>query len=169
MPLMGHVLVLNQNFEPLTVCTVKKAIILIVLNKVEVVQNNDGQFIQGTTVRFPRPSIIRLLAMVHRNRNGVNLTKKNIMKRDNYQCQYCGTRHHPLTVDHVIPKVRGGKDTWDNLVTACIYCNNKKGDRTPQEADMVLLRKPRKPHPLSFLYSHTGTIVEQWKPYLFLS
>ena len=169
MPISGHVLVLNQNYEPITICTLKKAIILVVLNKVEVILNNDGRYIQGVSLRLPCPSIVRLLSMVHRNRNGVNLSRKNIMKRDGFQCQYCGVKHHPLTVDHIIPKVKGGKDTWENLVTACIHCNNKKSDLTPAEAHMTLLKNPRKPHPLYFIHSHIGTVSEQWKPYLFLS
>ncbi len=169
MPISGHVLVLNQNYEPITVCTLKKAIILIILDKVEVIMNNDGRYIQGVRIRIPCPSIVRLTSIVHRNRNGVNLTRKNIMKRDGFQCQYCGVRHQPLTVDHIIPKVRGGRDTWENLVTACIQCNNKKGDRSPADADMTLMKKPRKPHPLYFIYSRAGQVSEQWKPYLFLS
>ncbi len=169
MPLNGQVLVLNQNYEPLMISRVKKAIILIYLGKAEIIDQWDGKMIQGVRAAFPYPSIIRLSTPVHRPWQIINLSRKNIMKRDGYQCQYCGTRTQPLTVDHIIPKMRGGKDTWDNLITACIHCNNKKGHRTLQEAQMTLRKQPRRPHPLCFIQTHTGGMAERWKPYLFMS
>ncbi len=169
MLLNGHVLVLNQNYEPMTICHVKKAMVLIFLGKAEVIEKIDGKAIRSVSHSFPYPSIVRLSTFVLKRRKGIMLSRKNVLKRDGYQCQYCGTRNQPMTVDHIIPKVRGGKDTWENLVTACIHCNNRKGDQTTDEVRMELLTKPRKPHPLSFIQNHAGVNDERWKPYLFMA
>jgi len=169
MSLSGHVLVLNQNYEPMTICHVKKAVVLIFLGKAEIIEVMEGKAIRSVMRNFPYPSIVRLSAFVHRHRKGIMLSRKNILKRDAYQCQYCGTKKEPMTVDHIVPKVHGGKDTWENMVTACIKCNNKKGDQTPEEADMPLRTTPRKPHHLSFIQSHVGTADERWKQYLFMA
>jgi 5-methylcytosine-specific restriction endonuclease McrA len=98
----------------------------------------------------------------------IELSRKNIIRRDNYRCQYCGKKTSTLTIDHVIPKSRGGTDTWDNLVAACVKCNNKKGNRTPSEANMPLLKKPRKPNHIMFLKQFMGTIDDSWRPFLFM-
>lgn len=169
MSLGGHVLVLNQNYEPMTICHVKKAIILIFLGKAEIIEVMEDKAICSISQSFPYPSIVRLSDFVHRRQRGIMLSRKNILKRDAFQCQYCGTKSRAMTVDHIIPKVRGGKDSWENLVTACIQCNNKKGDQTPEEAAMPLLSKPRKPHHLSFIQSHAYTTDVRWKPYLFMA
>lgn len=169
MSLNGHVLVLNQNYEPMTVCHVRKALVLVFLGKAEVIEIMEGKAIRSVYRSFPYPSIVRLSMMVHRQRKGILLSRKNVLKRDGFQCQYCGTHSHAMTVDHIIPKVRGGKDSWENMVTACIRCNNTKGDRTPEEADMTLMTKPRKPHHLSFIQKHVSTHDERWKPYLFMT
>jgi len=99
----------------------------------------------------------------------VVLTRKNILRRDGYKCSYCGRGDLTLTLDHIVPKARGGTDSWDNLVSACTKCNNKKGDRTPEEADMALLRKPFKPSHLMFIKNVVGKVDEKWKPYLYLA
>lgn len=91
------------------------------------------------------------------------------MRRDGYKCAYCGRSDIPLTVDHVIPKARGGEDSWENLVCACTKCNNAKGDRTPEEAKMKLLQKPFKPSHIMFIKNVVGRLDERWKPYLYLS
>jgi len=169
MALHGHVLVLNQNYEPMTICSVRKAVILIFLGKAEMIEVMEGKAIQSITSSFPFPSIVRLSSFVHKRRKGIMLSRKNILKRDNYQCQYCGSRSAGMTVDHIVPKMRGGRDAWDNLVAACIRCNNKKGNMTPDEASMPLLTVPRKPHPLSFIQSHVHTTDVRWKPYLFMA
>ncbi len=98
----------------------------------------------------------------------VMLSRKNILRRDNHKCQYCGRSDLPLTIDHVIPKSKGGQDTWENLVAACIKCNNKKGDRTFEEANMQLIRKPFRPSHIMFLKNFVGQVDERWKPYLYL-
>ncbi len=169
MGLTGHVLVLNQNYEPMTICHVKKALILVFLGKAEIIEAADGRVLRSVNAVFPFPSIVRLCAYVYKKRKGVMLSRKNILKRDNFQCQYCGTKAHSMTVDHIIPKVHGGKDTWENLITACIHCNNKKGDQSPEDAGMALRTKPRKPNPLSFIQGHANGSNETWRQYLFMS
>jgi 5-methylcytosine-specific restriction endonuclease McrA len=98
----------------------------------------------------------------------VELSRKNILRRDGFRCQYCGSHSHPLTLDHVIPKSRGGGDAWENLVAACIPCNNRKGSRTPEEAGLRLLSYPRKPNHIVFLSHFMGKVDEPWKQYLFI-
>jgi 5-methylcytosine-specific restriction endonuclease McrA len=96
------------------------------------------------------------------------LTRKNIIKRDSHRCQYCGRAAAPMTVDHVIPKKRGGKDEWENLVCACTNCNNKKGDRTPEQAGMILMRPPKRPNHLTYIQQFIGSQESRWRRYLFL-
>jgi len=112
--------------------------------------------------------VIKLNYYVKLRYREVPLTKRNILRRDNYTCQYCGTREGPMTVDHVIPKRLGGRDEWANLVCACFRCNNKKGDRTPEEAGMKLRRKPRKPSYFTLLFATRKIPDERWKEFLFL-
>lgn len=123
------VLVLNANFEPINVCNLQRAIGLILTNRATLVLNGRGE-IRTVNRVFPRPSIIRLQHMVHRPRPKVKLTRREIFRRDNYTCQYCGRHTNDLTVDHVIPRHLGGQHTWTNVVTACAACNHRKGGRT---------------------------------------
>ena len=167
--LTRKVLILNQNYEPIGIINAKKAIILLYLGKAELIENRPELRVRTVSRVFPYPSIVRLIAFVRLPRRGVILSRKNILKRDGYRCQYCGMRHKPLTVDHVIPKKRGGVDSWENLVCACVECNNKKGNRTPEEAGMPLLSQPKRPSYLFFIYQHIGQVEERWKPYLFLT
>ena len=98
----------------------------------------------------------------------MELSRKNVIRRDGGKCQYCGKAANPLTVDHIMPRSRGGEDTWENLTTACMYCNNKKGDRTPEEARMPLLNKPKRPSRAMFLRQMDGIMDDTWRPYLFM-
>ena len=166
--LNSHVLVLNQSFQPMSITNARKAIILIFLGKAEVVEKN-GEFIRSVNDRFPLPSIVRLKRYIHVPQKRVMLTRKNIIKRDNHQCQYCGQRTVALTIDHVIPRVHGGRDTWENLVCACVKCNNKKGNQTPEAVGLKMLKKPQKPNHIFFIRYSAGTIDTRWKPYLFMN
>lgn len=161
------VLVLNQDYQPLSVCNVKKSISLIFLGKAEVLHEFPSLKIRTISTEFEYPSVIRLLRYIRMPYYKIVLSRKNIMKRDNNRCQYCGTTEG-LTIDHVIPKSRGGSDTWENLVTACNSCNHKKGNRTPKEAEMPLPRKPFRPSHITFLQTSIGNVHEQWKPYLYM-
>lgn len=131
------------------------------------VANNNGKVIRSAYIKFPWPSVIRLNRYIQVPYKKVILTRKNILKRDNFKCGYCGRSDLPLTVDHIIPRARGGEDVWDNLITACVSCNNRKGDRTPDEANLVLRHKPFKPHYILFISSSVNKIDENWKPYLY--
>ncbi|NDJ35214.1 MAG: HNH endonuclease [Chloroflexi bacterium] len=139
------VLVLNANYEPLNVCSMKRAIGLMMTGKAEMIVHGDGS-ISSVSLSLPAPSIVRLSRMVHRPRPRVKLTKREIFRRDAYSCQYCGKKSD-LTIDHVQPRHRGGGHSWENLVTACASCNRRKGGRTPEEAGMKLLSQPGEPSP----------------------
>lgn len=163
----GHVLVLNQDYSALTLCSVERAMVLILLHKADLVESIPDHFVRSPTVQFPWPSIVRLKGYVAVPYKRVMISRKNVMRRDRFRCQYCGSRER-LTVDHVMPKSRGGKDTWENLVTACTPCNNRKGNRTPEEAEMPLGRKPFRPTSVMFIRDYVGSVDDTWKPYLFL-
>jgi 5-methylcytosine-specific restriction endonuclease McrA len=165
--LQSQVLILNQNYEPMTITNVKKAIILIYLGKAEIIEKNEA-YIRSVSTSYPLPSIVRLTRYINVPRKRIILSRKNIIKRDSHQCQYCGVHSGPVTIDHVIPRVRGGEDTWENLVCACVKCNNKKGNRTPEEAGMMLARKPQRPNYLFFIRYYVGKIDNRWKPYLYM-
>jgi 5-methylcytosine-specific restriction endonuclease McrA len=159
--------VLNQNYEPLTICNARRAVILTYLGKAEVVSSIDNKYIKSVYHQFKYPSIVRLIFFVRVPFKKIILSRKNILRRDGHKCQYCGISVN-LTVDHVIPKSRGGEDTWENLTTACIRCNNKKGDRTPEEARMHIMNSPKKPSHITFIKNFAGKIDEDWKPYLYM-
>jgi 5-methylcytosine-specific restriction endonuclease McrA len=163
----GHVLVLNQDYCALTVCSVERAIVLVLMRKADMVEADAARFIRSPSTHLPWPSIVRLRAYVSVPYKRIMLSRKNVLRRDRFRCQYCHGRDK-LTIDHVTPKSRGGKDTWENLVAACTRCNNRKGSRTPEEANMRLLRKPFRPSHVMFIRDYMGTLDETWKPYLFL-
>ena len=160
------VLVLNANFEPIHVCTIRRAIGLVLNGRASLVMNGRG-VIHTVTQVYPRPSIIRLDRMVHRPRPVVRLTKREVLRRDAYTCQYCGQYSPQLTVDHILPRRLGGEYSWDNLVAACPACNHRKGGRTLEQAQMRLMRPPLEP-PASATYffaRHVGDNTE-WLPFI---
>jgi len=160
------VLVLNANYEPLNVCTTRRAINLVLTGKASLVLNGRG-VIRTVSHNYPRPSIIRLYRMIKRPRLHVRLTKREILRRDDFTCQYCGKRSLYLTVDHVIPRRLGGSHSWDNLVAACPPCNHRKGGRTIEQAGMHLLRAPSMP-PMSAKYMFAGHLRDNidWVPFV---
>ena len=163
---MGRkVLVLNQDYSAFTICSVPKAFLLVYLKKADLVAESSTEKLRSVSETFPMPSVIRLHKYVYLPYRGVMLTRQNIFKRDNHQCQYCGTPEE-LTLDHVIPKSRGGRTSWDNLITACKRCNSRKGDYTPEEASMALYQKPFKPSFIMFLRDFSGNVDESWLPFL---
>ncbi|MCB2205624.1 HNH endonuclease [bacterium] len=164
----GRVLVLNQSYEPLTVCSVQKAVILLFLEKAQIVVEKADRKIRSVSCAYPFPSVIRLNSYKRVPYKGIMLSRKNIIRRDGHRCQYCGRTGTQLTVDHIIPRARGGKDSWENLVTACLACNNKKGSRTPERAGFTLLSVPRRPSHVSFIRHSVARVDELWKPYLFM-
>lgn len=137
-------LVLNQNYEPLNVCTVRRAMLLVFCGKAEVLEVYGSTLASGART-FVAPSVVRLIYMIRRPRPRVKLTRREIFIRDEHTCQYCGTHASDLTIDHVIPRSRGGPHTWENLVSACRACNHRKGGKTVQESRMRLRREPFEP------------------------
>ena len=162
-----RVLMLNQNYEPLTVCSAKRAVVLLFQGKAEMIATADGLKIRTVTRAFSVPSVVRLAQFRKVPYKRIVLTRKNVLIRDNFQCQYCATKRGPMTVDHVVPKMMGGEEGWHNLVCACSKCNNRKGDRTPDMAGMRLIKRPRRPSYITFI-QRDGGIAEQWRPYLFI-
>jgi len=151
-----------------SVCSAKKAIILIFLTKAEIVAKRDGKLVRSINFAMPFPSVIRLARYIKVPFKKIELSRRNILKRDGFRCQYCGTKSHELTIDHIIPKSRGGSDSWDNLVSACKRCNNKKADKTPEESELHLIKRPRRPHHILFITQYMGKVDENWKPFLFM-
>lgn len=139
------------------------------MGKADIVETADGLRVHSIDSSLPVPSILRLNHLVKVRRRDVPLTKPNVMKRDSYTCQYCGNHHTKMTLDHVVPRDLGGGDSWENLVCACDACNSRKGNRTPQQADMPLKRRPSKPHYFTFVIRSLGSPPEAWRPYLFMS
>jgi 5-methylcytosine-specific restriction endonuclease McrA len=163
---MGQkVLILNQDYSALSICSAPKAFLLVYLNKAELISTSSTEFLRTISQAFPMPTVIRLRRYVHLPYKGVMMTRQNIFKRDNHSCVYCGTSED-LTLDHLVPKSRGGKSSWDNLVTACKRCNAKKGDYTPEAAQMTLRQRPFKPSFIMFLRDFSGITDESWWPFL---
>ncbi|HMA26449.1 MAG: HNH endonuclease [Solirubrobacterales bacterium] len=163
----GRVLVLNASYEPLNVCTVRRALVLILKEKAEVLERGDD-VLRSETMRVDRPEVIRLVSFVrvprdiHRRR----ITRKAVLARDGWTCQYCGSSRPSLTVDHVIPRSRGGESIWENIVASCAPCNRRKGNRLPHEIRMHPKRNPRPPGPTVFIRIAAPRTPAAWEPYL---
>lgn len=152
----------------MSICNLQRAIILLYLGKAELIASKDSKMIRSVSTAYPFPTIVRLRIYIRVPYKKIVLSRKNILRRDLYSCQYCRRSDVPLTIDHVIPKSKGGDDSWENLITACISCNNKKGDRTLEESRMSLIKKPTKPSHITFMKHFVGKIDEDWKPYLYM-
>ena len=161
------VLVLNTNYAPMDICTAKRAICLYFNEKVDILESYKED-IHSPSTTLSLPSIVRLRDFVKNHTMDVILTRKNLLVRDNFECQYCSSKKTPLTMDHVNPKTKGGLDTWENLVAACKSCNQKKSDRTPEEAGMVLNRIPKRPNRLHYFQRFVKDQQKDWRPYLFM-
>ena len=165
--LSKKVLLLNSSYEPMTIVNGKKAILMILSKKVDSIEKTE-YFINSCRLRFILPSVIKLKSYIYIKTKRIPLTRKNIIQRDNYICQYCGKYSKDITIDHIIPKVKKGKDSWENLVSACINCNLKKGNKLISQINMKLLRKPCKPSYIYQLQKHVNKTNHSWKPYLFM-
>lgn len=163
---MGRkVLVLNQDYRALTICNAERAFLLVYLQKAEMVAIDNLRTLRSVSSSFSMPSVIKLNKYVNMPYKGVVLSRQNIFKRDGNKCVYCGSKQH-LTLDHVIPRSKKGGTTWENLITACSSCNSKKGDRTPEEANMKLPYKPFKPSFVMFLRDFAEKFDDNWTTYL---
>ncbi len=162
-----EVLVLNQDYQPLSICSVQRSVKLVFTDKAELLHDNPDRVLRTVNEEYSYPSVIRLRRYIRIPYSRIALSRRNIMKRDGQLCQYCGVKGD-LTLDHVMPRSRGGKDTWENLVTACNTCNVKKGNRTPDEANMPLRIKPYRPIHITFFQNLINGVQENWKPYLYM-
>jgi 5-methylcytosine-specific restriction endonuclease McrA len=161
------VLVLNQNYEPLNVCKARRAFVLVDRGKAEVLEHRDGAVLRSATRIFRLPSVIRLIAMIRRPRPQVRMTRKEVFVRDRYTCQYCGRQTRDLTLDHVVPRHRGGLHVWENLASACKACNHRKAGRTPKEARMRLVRQPAKPRVgIFYAFYHYLDHQVEWRKFI---
>ncbi len=162
----GRVLVLNATYEPINVCTVRRAAVLLLKAKAEVVEQASWE-LRSEHTAMPRPVVIRLVSYVNvpRDTHRRKITRRAVFARDNWTCQYCGSRHQ-LTVDHVIPRSKGGSSEWTNIVAACAPCNRRKGDFLPSRAGMHPKAKPAAPHPNVFIHVASPTIPAAWRPWL---
>ena len=163
---MGQVLVLNAAYAPLNITPWRRAMVMMIKGKAESLEQDTSREIRrGTHL----PTVIRLRQYVHVPFRQLPLTRRNLFQRDHQTCQYCGSRDQPLSIDHVVPRSRGGSDTWENVTTACLSCNVRKGNRTPKEASMPLHRAPHRPlSSFSFEASrhiHSGRHSE-WSKYV---
>jgi 5-methylcytosine-specific restriction endonuclease McrA len=160
------VLVLNATYEPVNVCTVRRAVVLLLKEKAEVIERASWELHSETTT-LARPMVIRLVTFVKvpRDTHRRKITRRAVFARDGWQCQYCGAKAN-LTVDHVIPRSKGGTSTWENIVASCAPCNRRKGDRLPHQIGMHPRVKPRMPSPNVFIQLASPTIPSTWRQYL---
>ncbi|MFC1978467.1 HNH endonuclease [Chloroflexota bacterium] len=164
--LSSAVLVLNQNYEPLNVCNVHRAVVLVWRGKAEILENGLGE-IKSFSISLSIPSVIRLHHLIHRQWHRRKLTKYEIFIRDKYTCQYCGKQMRELTLDHVMPRHRGGGHTWDNVTSACKKCNQRKAGHTLEEVGMQLMKEPSQPRGgvYHIVYPYIDRRYE-WKKYV---
>jgi 5-methylcytosine-specific restriction endonuclease McrA len=166
---MNHVLVLNATYEPLNVVSVRRAVVLLLKEKAEIVEAA-GAWLRSERARLPIPLVIRLVYYVRIPRRfSLPVSRRTVMARDHYACQYCGTQPGKahLTIDHVLPRSRGGETRWENVVTACGSCNRRKGNRTPDEARMPLPRQPGRPQYLALTLLEGSKAPQIWHKYMY--
>jgi 5-methylcytosine-specific restriction endonuclease McrA len=161
-----QVLVLNASYEPLNVCSVRRAHVLVWKGKAEVIEELEHQ-LHSASSTYPWPHVIRLVHFVKVPR-GVQrkISRRALFARDGWRCVYCGTSTSRLTLDHVVPRSRGGDSVWENVVTSCAPCNMRKGNRLPEEVSMALRAKPKPPAAVLFIHLATPRIPNGWQPYL---
>ncbi len=159
------VLVLNQNYLPMNICSARRALVLMFQGKAEMVENGTGE-VHTVTAICPQPSVIRLMYLIKLPRIQRKLTRFEVFNRDRFTCQYCGRETRELTLDHVMPRSRGGQHSWENLVSACIPCNHRKGERVLAEAKLKLNRKPQAPPPFFLVPYYYLRNQPQWLKFL---
>jgi len=163
---MQNVLVLNASYEPLNVTSVRRAYVLVFKGKAELIEQLDTP-LHTATDTYPWPHVIRLVQYVRVPRAVQRkISRRALFARDNWRCAYCGMSGGKLTLDHVVPRSRGGDSVWENVVTSCAPCNLKKGDRLPEEVSMELGYTPRPPTPVLFIRLAAPKIPDGWQPYL---
>lgn len=164
---MSKVLVLNATYEPISFVSIKRAVVLLLKEKAEVIEANLERRLRAEKSSVPYPLVIRLVTYVPVPRFfNLPLSRRSLLSRDNYTCQYCGSVEHPLTIDHVIPKSRGGKTEWTNVVAACVSCNRKKGNKLPHEIRMIPHSTPAKPGYIAVVLLGQAKGNETWARYI---
>ena len=165
---MARVLVLNATYEPINVCTLRRAAVLLLKEKAELLEQRNGDVLHSERMTLERPDVIRLTNYVRipREAHRRKITRRAVLARDSWTCQYCGSTKSGLTVDHVIPRSRGGKSVWENIVAACANCNRRKGNRLPREIHMHPTRSPKAPAPMVFIQVASPKIPQTWQQYL---
>ena len=164
---LRKVLLLNYSYEPIMVVSAKKALIMYILDKIDMVEQSN-EYIRSLYLTIPIPHVIKLKTYLYVKPRRLALTRRNIIKRDNYTCQYCGSNSASMTIDHIIPRDKGGRDTWNNLVTACKKCNIYKGNYLLNQINMRLLKKPVQPSYLLHLQKYKRK-HPTWNQYLYLA
>lgn len=169
---MSDVLLLDATYAPLRIVPWQRAVTLLFLGKVEVLEQYAGRPLRSPSITLSMPAVVRLTRLVTRPRLAVRFSRANVYRRDEHTCQYCGDRPgvSGLTYDHVVPRARGGGTSWTNIVACCVRCNLRKGDRTPAEAGMILRRAPARPRGLDDLVAvSVVSAPAPWRPYLWSS
>jgi 5-methylcytosine-specific restriction endonuclease McrA len=165
----ASVLFLDVDFQPLRIEPWQRAIADFFLGKVEVIEYSRDRTIKGVERELPMPAVVRVLRRFRRDKMRIRFSRLNIYARDRFVCQYDGQRwdSEDLTFDHVLPRSRGGRTTWENIVTCCVECNSAKADRTPEQAGMRLIRRPTKPKflPAVMVKMDRGQVPQEWAPY----
>ena len=159
------VLVLNQNYQPLNICNTRRAIVLLGHGKAELLANGRG-YVHSISQTFPIHSVIRLAYMVKRPLMRRRQSRRAVFYRDGFACQYCGKQTRSLTLDHIVPRYRGGPHVWENVVSACIPCNHRKAGLTPKEANLRLLKEPMAPRPNPYYLFHYRHILDEWRQFI---
>lgn len=159
------VLVLNQNYQPLNICDVRRAVSLMGRGKAESLLTS-GRLLRSPSAWHELPAVIRLVYLVKRPLHRRRLSRREVFMRDGLRCLYCGARTRDLTLDHVMPRSQGGAHSWNNVVSACKSCNHRKAGRTPLQAGMKLLIEPREPRPNPYAFFHAERVQQSWRPFL---
>lgn len=163
-----NVLVLNADYQAITICSYERAVILVLQGKAQLVEKENNKFFNSQFLKIEIPSVIRIKKYVNVPYKKVHLSRVNIFKRDNYRCGYCGSTKD-LTIDHIVPKSKGGTHTWRNVVTCCKECNFRKSDSLLENIpDMKLQITPYRPNYIMFVTKSNKKVKENWKPYLYL-
>lgn len=166
---MSSVLVLNATYEPLSVVSMRRAVVLLLKEKAEIIEAAEAE-LRSQHLTMPMPLVIRLVYYVRiPYRVSLPVTRRTVLARDHYTCQYCGKQppRRDLTVDHILPRSRGGRTVWENVVTACQRCNGLKGGRTPEEANMKLLSTPTRPRYVALAMVESAAARQAWGKYMF--
>jgi len=164
---MNKVLVLNASYEPISFVSIKRAVVLLLKEKAEVIEASLERRLRAERATFPYPLVIRLVTYVPIPRFfNLPLSRRSLLSRDSYMCQYCGAADKPLTMDHVVPKSKGGKTEWTNVVAACVACNRKKGNKLPAEIKMFPHNAPTKPAYIAVVLLGQAKGNETWARYI---